>query len=226
MQSSLWYWWLSHFVAFLASAPWPGCSLIYNQNIKSIVSPSRESVATLIKLTLSPGCGNHLATGREPKDAPTGGHAQASLLTGTQSGVFHKMFLVFLHGKGIRLKRLSHHRNWPGTSVPFNPFNTKLLLTLQTLPGGSDSWGAKTNQGEEDVLGASAPSGRLRERGLGRSFYFSNQIHTHNDNSLSRPCLLCWKPHSKHGLVCRREAATLFMLQVGLTEKPHQFVLK
>lgn len=53
--------------------------------------------------------------------------------------------------------------------------------------------------------------------------------HTHNDNSLLRPCLLCWKPHSKHGLICRKEAAyspTLFMLQEGLTEKPHQFVLK
>lgn len=55
------------------------------------------------------------------------------------------------------------------------------------------------------------------------------KAHAYNDNSLSRPCLLCWKPHSKHGLACRREAAynsTLFMLQVGLTEKPHKFVLK
>lgn len=34
-------------LTFLASAPWPGCSLIHNQNIKSIVSTFRKTVANL-----------------------------------------------------------------------------------------------------------------------------------------------------------------------------------
>lgn len=42
---------------------------------------------------------------------------------------------------------------------------------------------------------------------LGRALLLLFKSDTHQDNSLSRPCLLCRKPHSKHGLVCRREVA-------------------
>lgn len=62
-------------MAFLAIVPWPGCSLIYNQNINGIVSSSagEGAMTNFIKPTLSLGWGNHLATDKEFQDAQMGG---------------------------------------------------------------------------------------------------------------------------------------------------------
>lgn len=125
-------------------------------------------------------------------------------------------------GKGVRLKCWSYHRNEPGVSFPFN---TKLLLTFLNLSRKSWYLWQEDRRARRDIPRAIRQSARM----LGRALLLLFKSDTHQDNSLSRPCLLCRKPHSKHGLVCGREAAyrpTLFMLQVGLTEKPHQFVLK
>ena len=171
MQSSLWYWWLSHFVAFLANVPWPGCSLICNRNIKSIVSPSREAVANLIKSTLSLGWKNcykpqtiQRCPGQRVGTCP---HAHTSHVR----YVFHKMFLIFLLGKGVRLKCWSYHTNEPGISFPFN---TRLLLTFSTSPRSCDICGRKTDELEGTSPGQ---SGRLWGCWGGHYFYFSNQIH-------------------------------------------------
>lgn len=220
VQSSLWYWWLSHFVAFLARVPWPGCSLIYNQNIKSLVSPSREAVANWIKPTLSLGWRNYLVRHRQFKDAQVKGYVCPHAHTHTELRYFTRCF--WYSWQGGKIKMLILPQKWTWRFFPFQHQITPYLLNLSRKSWylwQEDRWARR------DIPRAIRQSTRM----LGRALLLLFKSDTHQDNSLSRPCLLCRKPHSKHGLVCGREAAyrpTLFMLQVGLTEKPHQFVLK
>lgn len=178
MQSSLWYWWLSHFVALLASVPGPGCSLIYNQNIKSIVSPSwgggrGGTLRQFNKADIVPRVGNHLATGREFQDAQMeGGYIHVHTLI--QSQVFHKMFLIFVHGKEVKIKVFISPQKLTRHFFPFNPFNTKLFLTFKTFTGSTDICGRKTNEGMRW-----APSDyELWQCCTLHYFYFSNQTNT------------------------------------------------
>lgn len=99
------------------------------------------------------------------------GHGQVHTLTLTRE-VFHKMFLIFLRGKGVRLKCLPDHTNGPGISFPFN---IKLLLTFKIFIGSHNIWGRKT---DEQAGPSQAPSDDLCGRWGGHDFYFSNQTHT------------------------------------------------
>lgn len=106
---------------------------------------------------------------------------------------------------------------------PFNPFNTKLLLIFKAFTGNSDLCGMKMKK--KPCLTHYQNS--LREYYFRRYFYFSNQTHTMTTHF--RDHVYFAESHILNTGLSRREAAyspTLFMLQIGLTEKPHQFVLK
>lgn len=170
MQSSLWYWWLSHFVAFLAIVPWPGCSLIHNQNIKSIVLSSGGwgTVTNLIKLTLSLGWGTTLQLTENYKmhrsDLCTCPHSQ-------RVKYFTRCFWYSSMAKRLRLKCLSYHRNWPGTFFPLTlsaPSYSSPLKPLEEVV-----WHLR----QEDKWTNRKPwaNQALRERWTVLYSYFSNQ---------------------------------------------------
>lgn len=134
MQSSLPYWWLSHFVAFLASVPWPGCSLIYNQNIKSIVLPGgRGGCDQFNKADIVPRVGNHLATDKEFQDAEI---RQAVQVHTHRVKYFTRCFWYSSMAKRLRLKCLSYHRNWLGTSFPVTLSTPSWSSPLKPLQEG------------------------------------------------------------------------------------------
>lgn len=179
---------------------WPGCSLIYNSNIKCIVSGfSREAVANLIKSTLS--------LGRENCYKPqTIQRCPGQRVGNCPHSTLHMRVCISLRcfdiliSKGVRLKCWSYCADEPGVS---SPFNTRLLLTFKPFQKlwylwQEDRWVRRTSQGQL----------RWSARDAGEGNYFTFQIrHTPGQLNFSRPCLLCRKPHFKHGLVCGREVA-------------------
>lgn len=124
---------------------------------------------------------------------------------------FARRFWYSYTAKRIRLKCLSYHRNWLGISSPLILSTPSYSLPLKSLQEVVTF--AAGRQMKESL--ECDQTNRMLDSALLLLF----ESDKHNDNLLSRPCLLRWKPHSKHGLICRREAS----LQSNLVYAPSRF---
>lgn len=92
------------------------------------------------------------------------------------------MFLIFLRGREVKIKMFILPQKLIGHFFPFNYFHPKFILNVKTFLGRSGlEAGMKAEEGRPEAVGPSLDSSLLL---LSRS-------DPHNDNLLSRPCLLC-----------------------------------
>lgn len=96
-------------VAFLASVPWPGCSLIYNRTLKALfrlLGWGGAAETDVIKPTLSLGRADHLPP---DKRIPRCRSVRARTHTHGHRCI-SQMFLVFLHGEEVKMSPLPQQR--------------------------------------------------------------------------------------------------------------------
>lgn len=161
----------------LASVPWPGCSLIHHQNMKSIVSPSgvgRGGRGRVPEADLVPGEGGPPSTRRRVpgrRSARARAHAHGGRHVS-------QVFLVLLHGEEVTTETQR-------APLPLWPFPRHAAPHLGTLyrkrrrPWQGDKGG--------DVWGALSLARGMLDRGR----LLLSRSDKHNENSVSRPCLLC-----------------------------------
>lgn len=149
----------------LASVPWPGCSLIHHQNMKSIVSPSgvgRGGRGRVPEADLVPGEGGRLPPDGESQDA--GALVLVPTLTGADAS--HRCFWCSYTARRSPQKRSRH-------LCPSGPFHATLLLTWEPFTGSGDGRGRETKEGT-----SGAPSAWRGACWTGGDFYFPDQTNT------------------------------------------------